>query len=55
MLRGLGKAEPGEDARRPGRRAMRIDRVEPLVDFADAVRVVGMLGFGQEPRPFPVG
>ncbi len=50
MLRILGEAEPGEDARRACRRPMRIDRIEPLMDFADAMRVVRMLGLGHELR-----
>ena len=48
MLLVLGKAEPGQDARGARRRAMGVDHGEPLVNLADAVGIVGMLGFGQQ-------
>ena len=48
MLRVFREAETGEDAGSAGRRAVRIDRVQPLVDLGDAVRIVGVLGFGQK-------
>ena len=51
MLRLLGEAETGENARRARRCAMRVDGVQPLVDFADAVRIVSVLGLSQKFRP----
>ena len=50
VLRLLVEAEAGEDARGARRRAMRVDGVEPLVDLADAMRVVCVLGFGEQSR-----
>ncbi len=48
MLRLLGEAEAGENARGPRRRAMGIDGVEPLVDLGDAMRVHGVIGLGEQ-------
>ena len=49
MLRRLGKAKPGENARGAGRRGMRVDRVQPLVDLADPMRIVLLLGLAFPP------
>ena len=51
MLRLLVETETGEDARRARGSRMRVDGVEPLVDLADAVRVVRVLGLGEQFRP----
>ncbi len=48
MLRLFGEAETSQDAGRARRRAMRVDRVQPLMDLGDAVPILGMLGFGQK-------
>src|SRR6476646_6454611 len=48
MLRVFREAETGEDAGSAGRRAVRIDRIQPLVDLGDAVPILGVLGFGQK-------
>ena len=50
-LRLFGKAEAGENAGRPRRSAMGIDRVEPFMNLGNAVRVRCMLGFAQERSP----
>ena len=51
MLHLLIEAEPDEDPRRSGRRGMGLDRIQPLMDFAQSVRVMAVLGFvEQAPR-----
>ena len=44
----LAKAETGEDAGGARRRAMRVDRVQPLVNFADSMRIIDALSLSQK-------
>ena len=48
MLRLLAKAETGEDAGGARRRAMRVDRVQPLVNFANSMRIIDALSLSQK-------
>ncbi len=54
LCRGV-EAEPGKDARGAGLGSVGADIGKPRVDLGDAVRVVGMLGFGEERRALAVG
>ena len=55
MLLFLGEAEPGQNARGARRRAMGVDHRQPLVNLADAMRIVGVLGFFEQRRAFGRG
>ncbi len=55
LLRGLVEAETGEDARCPGRRGVRADVGEALVDLGDAVGIVRGLGLREQLCALPVG
>ena len=48
MLRLLVEAEAGENTRGPRRRAVGIDRSQPVMDLADAMRILGVLGLGKQ-------
>ena len=51
MLRLLVEAEAGENTRGPRRRAVGIDRSQPVMDLADAMRILGVLGLGKQSCP----
>ena len=50
MLRRFREAEAGEDAGGAGRRRVGFDRVQGVVDFANAIGIVDMLGFLEQRR-----
>jgi hypothetical protein len=55
LLHLLVEAEPDQDPRRAGRSGMGADRVQPVVDVAEAVRVVRRLGLVEQPCALDVG
>ncbi len=57
MLRRLVKAQAREDAARPGRGGVAVDRLDAIVDVADALGIAGRLGLGlgQKVGAFGIG
>ena len=55
MLGGLVEAEADQDPRRPRRRRMGVDRVQPLVDLAEPVGIVAVLGLVEQSRALDIG
>ena len=47
--------EPGQDPRRPARRRMGVDVVQPRLDLADAQRRRSRIAFGEQRGPLLVG
>ncbi len=54
-LVGGREAEAGQNLRRPCRRGIGVDRIEPVIDVAQRMRVALMLGGGQQPRALRIG
>ena len=54
-LRGFVKTKARQNGRRPRRRFIGVDFVQPFVNLADAFRVFRGFGFGQQLRAFGVG